>query len=91
MAELLHDARLIPANLPADEIAKEIMKLKCAPLLNGFRGAPVADVAAAADVVAKIGKLVLAEPRIKEIDVNPVVVYAKGNGAAALDALIYMD
>jgi len=91
MAELLHDARLIPANLPADEIAKEIMKLKCAPLLNGFRGAPVADVEAAADVVAKIGKLVQAEPRIKEIDVNPVVVYAEGNGALALDALIYME
>lgn len=91
MAELLHDARLIPANLPAAEIAKEIMKLKCAPLLNGFRGAAPADVAAAAEIVAKIGQLVQAEPRIKEIDVNPVVVYPAGQGAVALDALIYME
>lgn len=91
MAELLHDARLLPANLPAAEIAKEIMQLKCAPLLAGFRGAAPADVAAAAAIVAKIGQLVQAEPRIKEIDVNPVVVYPVGQGAVALDALIYME
>jgi acyl-CoA synthetase (NDP forming) len=91
MAELLHDARLLPANLPAAEIASEILKLKCGALLNGFRGAPVADVAAAAEIVAKIGQLMQAEPRIREIDVNPVVVYPNGQGAVALDALIYMD
>jgi acetate---CoA ligase (ADP-forming) len=91
MAELLHDARLIPANLPATEIAKELLKLKCAPLLRGFRGDPAADIEAAAEVVAKIGALVQADPRIREIDVNPVVVYAAGEGAVALDALIYID
>lgn len=91
MAELLHDARLIPANLPAAEIAAEMLKLKCAPLLKGFRGDPPVDIAAAAEIVAKIGALVQAEPRIREIDVNPVVVYPAGQGAVALDALIYMD
>lgn len=90
MAELLHDARLLPANMPADEIAKEMLKLKCAPLLRGFRGDPAADVTAAAQIVAKIGALVQSEPRIREIDVNPVVVYPQGEGAVALDALIYM-
>lgn len=91
MAELLHDARLIPANLPADEIAAELMKLKCAPLLRGFRGDPAVDVAAAAQIVARIGTLVQSDPRIREIDVNPVVVYPAGEGAVALDALIYIS
>ena len=91
MAELLHDARLIPANLPADQIAAELLQLKCAPLLRGFRGDPAADVAAAAQIVAKIGALVQADRRIREIDVNPVVVYPAGEGAVALDALIYID
>lgn len=91
MAELLHDARLIPANLPAAEIAKELLKLKCAPLLTGFRGDPAADIEAAAQVVAKIGALVQSDARIREIDVNPVVVYPKGEGAVALDALIYIS
>jgi acyl-CoA synthetase (NDP forming) len=91
MAELFHDARLIPANLPPEEIALELDKLKSAALLRGFRGAPAVDVAAAAQIVAQVGKLIQADPRIREIDVNPVVVYPEGEGAVALDGLIYID
>lgn len=91
MAELLHDVRLLPAHASAQEIADEMLKLKCAPLLTGFRGEPAVDIEAAAQIVAKIGALMQAEPRITEIDVNPVVVYPQGQGAVALDALIYLD
>lgn len=91
MAELFHDARLIPANLPPEEIALELHKLKSAALLRGFRGAPAVDVAAAAEIVARVGKLIQSDPRIREIDVNPVVVYPEGEGAVALDGLIYID
>jgi acyl-CoA synthetase (NDP forming) len=91
MAELFHDARLIPANLPPAEIVLELHKLKSASLLRGFRGAPAVDVTAAAEIVAQVGKLIQSDPRIREIDVNPVVVYAEGEGAVALDGLIYID
>ena len=91
MAELLHDVRLLPAHASAQEIADEMLKLKCAPLLTGFRGDPPVDIEAAAQIVAKIGALMQSEPRITEIDVNPVVVYPQGEGAIALDALIYLD
>jgi acyl-CoA synthetase (NDP forming) len=91
MAELFHDARLIPANLPPQEIALELNKLKSAALLHGFRGEPAVDVDAAARVVAQVGKLIQSDPRIREIDVNPVVVYPEGEGAVALDGLIYID
>jgi acyl-CoA synthetase (NDP forming) len=91
MAELFHDARLIPANLPPEEVALELGKLKSSALLRGFRGAPAADVAAAAKIVAQVGQLIQADPRIREIDVNPVVVYPDGEGAVALDGLIYID
>ncbi len=91
MAELFHDARLIPANLPPREIALELDKLKSAALLRGFRGAPAVDVAAAAEIVAQLGTLIQSDPRIREIDVNPVVVYPAGEGAVALDGLLYID
>jgi acetate---CoA ligase (ADP-forming) len=91
MAELFHDARLIPANLPPEEIALELDKLKSAALLRGFRGAPAVDVNAAAEIVAQVGRLIQSDPRIREIDVNPVVVYPQGEGAVALDGLIYID
>ena len=35
-----------------------------------------------------MGALLMAEPRIQEIDLNPVIVYPRGSGALALDALI---
>ena len=85
-AELFHDARLISPALDRAGIEAELHKLKSSALLRGFRGAPALDVAAAADIVAKIAALVMARPEIAEIDVNPVVVYPQG--AIALDALM---
>lgn len=87
-AELLHDARLVPTGLSEEAIAAEIRRLKLAPLLDGFRGAPVADIAAVARIVAALGAVLDANPAIREVDLNPVVVYPKGEGAIALDALI---
>jgi acyl-CoA synthetase (NDP forming) len=89
-AELLHDVRLISAGLSTTQIEAEIRKLRLAPLLDGYRGSPKLDVRAVADIVRKLGELVAATPAIKEIDLNPVVVYPEGEGAVALDALIYV-
>ena len=30
----------------------------------------------------------LASPQIREVDINPIIVYPQGQGAVALDALI---
>lgn len=87
-AEILQDVRLLPPDLTTDAIIAELNLLKSSPLLRGFRGSPPLDVAAAADIIASIGKLLLGEPSIREIDLNPVVVYPEGEGAVALDALM---
>jgi acyl-CoA synthetase (NDP forming) len=87
-AELLHDVRLLPADLPRDAIIAALRTLRMAPLLDGFRGAPKMDVGAVADIVAALGAVVAATPAIREVDLNPVIVYPEGQGAIALDALI---
>jgi len=87
-AEVLHDIRVLPADLDRPAIADELRKLKSAPLLAGFRGAPPRDVAAVADVAARLGALMTARPEIAEIEVNPLVVYPQGEGAILVDALI---
>ena len=46
---------------------------------------------AVARIVSQIGTLLLTEPLIREIDLNPVLVYPMGSGAIALDALIIAD
>ena len=58
-------------------------------LLDGWRGSPVLDGEAVTDIVVALGRLLTAAPSIREIDLNPVVVYPSGRGAVALDALIY--
>lgn len=88
MAELFHDVRLLPADLPHDAIAAELRALKSGALLDGFRGSPPLDVAALARLVGVVGALLRAAPRIAEIDLNPVIVYPDGKGVVALDALL---
>lgn len=86
--EALDDVKLLSVDLSEDEIVEEIRGLKAARLLDGFRGAPPVDVAAAAAVLARLGRLLRANPAILEIEVNPLTLYPEGQGAVALDALV---
>jgi acyl-CoA synthetase (NDP forming) len=90
-AELLHDVRLLPPDLPHDAIVAELRLLKSGALLDGFRGSPALDVDAVATLIEGLGRVLRGTPGIREIDLNPVVVYPKGEGAVALDALILAD
>ncbi|MGV1768303.1 acetate--CoA ligase family protein [Agrobacterium rhizogenes] len=87
-AEILRDVRILTPDLLDDAIIRELYRLKNAPLLRGFRGSQPLDVGAAARIIATLSRLLLAEPTIREIDLNPVVIYPDGEGAIALDALI---
>jgi acyl-CoA synthetase (NDP forming) len=88
LAEAMRDTRLLPASLPLEQIVNELYQLRCASVLRGFRGSPPLDVQAAAEILSSLGRLILSAPEIREIDVNPVVVYPQGSGAMALDAVI---
>ncbi|HYM76065.1 MAG TPA: acetate--CoA ligase family protein [Candidatus Dormibacteraeota bacterium] len=90
LAEAIKDIRLLPPDLPITAIEEELMKLRCSPLLRGFRGSPALDVGSAAEAVYRLGHLIKSCPEIAEVDVNPLVVYAEGRGSVALDALISM-
>jgi len=84
--EALKDVRLIPADMAEDDIVVELGRLKAAALLAGIRGAPPVDVRAVARVVALVGAQMRANPRISEIDINPLVAYP--DRVLALDALV---
>jgi acyl-CoA synthetase (NDP forming) len=89
--EVLGDVQLLPGDADEKQIVEAIRKLRSAKLLDGFRGSPPADVDALARVVLAIGRLMRTVPEIVEIDINPLVVHAKGQGATALDALIVAE
>lgn len=71
-----------------ERVIEELMRLRSAKLLRGFRGAPPCDIAAISRAASALGALMLAAPYIAEVDVNPIVAHAQGEGATALDALI---
>jgi len=87
-AEILQDVALFTTDLDEDAIVARLLALKQAPLLAGWRGSPAADVKALAALIRQVGAILLAEPAIAEIDLNPVIVHPAGQGVVALDALM---
>ncbi len=86
--EALGDVKLLPADASKEMVLEALRKLRTAKLLNGFRGTPEVDLDAVAATVQAVGRLMLTVPEIIEVDVNPLVAHAKGQGVTALDALI---
>ncbi|MGH7093084.1 MAG: acetate--CoA ligase family protein, partial [Stellaceae bacterium] len=72
-----------------DEARAMIAELRGAAILKGARGQPPADVDALAETVSRLSLFAAAQKgRLTSVDVNPLLVRAKGEGVAALDALI---
>jgi acyl-CoA synthetase (NDP forming) len=91
LAEAVGDVRILAADLQLSEIQEALHRLRCGKLLRGFRGGPELDVEAVAEVLSGLGQLVRDHPEIAEAEINPLVVYPKGSGTLALDALILVD
>jgi acetate---CoA ligase (ADP-forming) len=88
-AELWKDmVRLLPP-WSRGSIGAALPRLKCWPLLCGFRGMPPADSDALTSAVLAIAGYASAHrATLVEMDVNPVIVCRRGLGAIAVDALI---
>ena len=86
--ELFKDVafRVAPVS-PSDALAM-IHETSAGRLLTGFRGQPKADLNAVVDCICRISRLSLDFPEISEIEVNPLQVFAEGQGALALDARV---
>ena len=87
--ELFRDVVYRPAPVSAEEASAMLTGLKAAPLLNGFRGAAKADVVALAQLIADISVLAARYAgEIAEIELNPVLAHAEGQGVTIVDALV---
>ena len=87
--ELAADSVTLLLPVAESEVRGALSKLRCAPMLEGWRGRGPIDVDAAVAAVLGIAEFAIANrDRIEELDVNPLGVGARGQGAVALDALI---
>jgi len=77
LVELVEDAALRLLPLTADEVGAMIDGLKLARRLSGFRGGPPIDRAALEAAALALGRFFLDHrARIKEIEINPLIVRA---------------
>jgi len=87
--EVLKDVAFAPVPLGEDETLALLDELKGAALLDGVRGEPPADKAALARLMAALSRFAADHAdTVAEIDLNPVIVHAAGEGLTVVDALI---
>ena len=92
LVEMMKDSVSLLLPTTREDVLHALGQLKCAPLLNGFRGASSADLNAAADVILAVAGMVENDPSsIIELDINPLMLLAEGHGVVAADALISLN
>ena len=87
--EILKDVNFRIAPLTMDDAKEMITELKAYPLLKGYRNTPPADIDALISILSATSRLVMDNPEIKELDLNPVMAYQKG--AKTVDARIILE
>lgn len=88
LVELVQDTATLLLPATREEIQAALASLRVWPLIGGFRGGPPGDVRAAVDAVQAVAACVRDRPWITELDVNPLLVLPRGQGAVAADVLL---
>jgi acetyl-CoA synthetase (ADP-forming) len=87
--EILKDVSFRIAPLSLEDARQMIIELKAYPLLKGYRNTPPADIDELISILCNTSRLVMENPEIKELDLNPVMAYQKG--AKTVDARIILE
>ncbi|WP_193183207.1 acetate--CoA ligase family protein [Nisaea sediminum] len=87
--EILEDSTCLLLPVTAEEVDAALSRLRMAPLLDGYRGAPAADRPAIVAAVLAVQDFVTAHHGlVEEVEINPLLCLEEG--AMAVDALIRM-
>jgi len=87
--EVLKDVTFRIAPITEEDAREMITEVKAYPVLKGYRGQPPADIEAIVKILLNTSKLVMEHQEIKELDLNPIIVYEKG--AKTVDARIILE
>ena len=89
LVEALGDVVLAPVPLDRAAAAAMLSRLKGGAILGAHRGMPPADADALINVIVRLSHFAADHADdIAEIDLNPVIVHAQGQGVSIVDALI---
>ncbi|WP_371548516.1 acetate--CoA ligase family protein [Streptomyces sp. NBC_00554] len=89
LVEVLRDTAVRVPPFGDDQARAMLAELRGRALLDGVRGAPPVDIDALVEVVIRVQRMALElGDDISELDINPLMVLGRGQGAVALDALV---
>jgi acyl-CoA synthetase (NDP forming) len=87
--ELFKDVAVRLAPVSPAEAEEMLQSTRAFRLLNGWRGKPHGDVAAAAQVIGRLSQVIVdLEEKLREIEINPLAVLPVGHGCVPLDCLV---
>lgn len=89
--ELFNDVSFRVAPVTRQDAEEMIQQTRAGRLLTGFRGEAPADIDEVVDCILRLSQLALDFPEIQEVEINPLRVFATGNGALALDCRAILD
>ena len=91
LTEVWHDSVTLPLPLGAQEFEAALSKLKIYKLMQGYRGAPAADMKAFVEAVVAVANFAINNAQLLvELDINPLMIHEAGQGATAVDAVLRM-
>ncbi|MBI4581079.1 MAG: acetate--CoA ligase family protein [Planctomycetes bacterium] len=89
--EALRDVSFRLAPIRENVAAEMVKDIRSYRLLEGIRGERPSDFGAIADCLLRLSQLVTSHPQIKELDINPLIVYPRGQGAMVTDARVILS
>jgi acetate---CoA ligase (ADP-forming) subunit beta len=89
LVEVLKDVSFRVVPLSKRDAAEMVREIKGFTLLQGFRGQPPVNLARLEELLIKVSDFVEKNPRIKELDLNPL--FARGDSIVAVDARILLE
>lgn len=86
--EILKDVSFRLAPIEPHDAKEMIKEIRAYEILEGARGNPKADLDAISDILLSTSEMIMDRPEIKELDLNPVLVYE--DGAKIVDARVIL-
>jgi len=86
--EILKDVSFRLAPITKDDAWEMLDEIKAKKMLDGPRGTAKADKETIVNILLSVSKMLMECPEIKELDMNPILVYDKG--ARAVDARVIL-
>jgi acetyl-CoA synthetase (ADP-forming) len=89
LTEILKDTVFRVAPLAKQDALEMMLEIKSSKILDEIRGMAAVDKDMLADILITVGKIGMENDRIKEIDINPLII--SGGKPVAVDALVVLQ